>query len=517
MTRIERLPAAITNKGVLVRTLAAPLVVALSVAVVLAGCSDTSGDDQEERSLTIGVPFLWPSDPYVASGLFLEPQALYEPLWNLDESDYSFTPRLAREFTLSDDRLTLELTLRDDVDFTDGVHFDAEALVEYLEILIGDETYPGNFLLTRYDMSFEITGEYELTITTTQPMNTDFFTHRSWFLIASPEAIKDHEAMAETSAGSGPYLRESVEPEISATYVRNENYWNPDAVDFDRVTFVVYSDPIALLNAVKTGQLDAATLDVSLAAEAESAGLAVHQGGGQFGTLVFLDHDGSIVPALGDVRVRQAMNLVFDRATIAEELDYGYGAVSSQAILDIQEGYVEGGDTRYGYDLEQARELMAEAGYEDGFDITIPTTSSAPEYSPAYEPIVQQALSEIGIRVTYEAFPDGAAHYDAVISGKYPVLLMKLFYNNTYNYMKDNPAFVSMVTPEVAELIDVIDNGSTSEREEAFNEFGELILDEAWFAPFSRPATLWVTIPEVDVTVGALTGYPILQSFVAVD
>jgi peptide/nickel transport system substrate-binding protein len=492
----------------------------VAAAVVLAGCSSPPQADDGERSLTIAVPFLFPGDPYFTHGLFLEPQAVYEPLWNYDESENSFVPRLASEYNLSDDRFVLELTLRDDVDFTDGVHFSAETLVEYLEILKQDEEAVGGYaFLNRYETSFEITGEYELTITTTQPMGYEFFAGVSWFMITSPDAALHHEEMNENPVGSGPYVLDSVEPEVSSTYVRNDDYWNADAVDFDRLTFIVYVDPIASLNAVKTGQVDASSLDLPLAAEAESSGLVVHEGGGQFGTLIILDLEGSIVPALADVRVRQAMNMVFDRAAIAETLDVGYGTVSSQPFAPWQDTYVEGGDDLYPYDVEAARDLMAEAGYEAGFDITIPAAPGGTQYSASYEPIVQQSLSEIGIRVTYEVFPGEGELFPAISSGKYPVVLMKMFFGNVYGYLKENtsPSLATMVTPETVDLIEAIDNGTASESEQASTRFGEMVVDDAWYVPFSRPATLWVTIPEVGMTPGLITGYPMLKDFVAKD
>ena len=80
--------------------------------------------------------------------------------------------------------------------------------------------------------------------------------------------------------------------------------------------------------------------------------------------LLITDHNGEKIPALGDVRVRQAMNMVFDRDAIAEELYRGFADPAYQIFRVGSDAYLEDlTEDPYPYDVEAAKALMAEAGY----------------------------------------------------------------------------------------------------------------------------------------------------------
>jgi peptide/nickel transport system substrate-binding protein len=395
-------------------------------------------------------------------------------------------PWLATEYEISEDRLSASFTLREDVDFTDGTHLDAAAVVTaFEEIRDGTGYVPQTF--AQFVSEFTATGEYTLDMTATKPIGSAELGGLSCGWIASPTALEDPEALSGAPVGTGPYLLDDWVPEVSATFVRNPDYWNPDAYPYDTVELLQFDDDVAALNALQSGQIDASYfLTATPAVDAEAAGFAISTSTALSPAMFIIDRAGEIVPALGDTRVRQAMNMAFDRVAINESLNFGLGRVSSQPYNPGDPSYVEGGDTRYEYDLDAANELMAEAGYADGFDLTIPGCSFTD--SAGYEPIMIQAMDDIGITVTIESIADcGTFFFEVWPSGKYPVIAYPMAFSDSNQFQWIDLFYGGFKDDKAADLYETIVNGSVEDSAEAAAELGEYALDEAWWVPISSP------------------------------
>jgi peptide/nickel transport system substrate-binding protein len=486
---------------------------AVAVATSLVACSESGPSTPTKDTLTIAtgsfivdIP-LDPFDEFGQVNQLLPPQAVYESLIVFDETTNTLQPWLASEFTLSDDRRTLDMTLREDVDYSDGTHFDAEAVKAYWDAVMAENPTFGPD--GSYGTELSVTGEYGLEITTSRTSIDNDFMRAVWTTpMVSPSALEDHEALNDNPVGTGPYLFEERVPGVSVTFTANPDYWNADAVPFTTVTFLAFDDPVASFNALKSGQIDATSLDASYAAEAAAAGFRVHEGGGTFAGLAILDTAGDIVPALGDLRVRRAISMVFDREAIRDNINHGYGAITDQIASDIFPWYVPSGDDRYPYDPDEAKALMAEAGYADGFAITIPVLAS----HASYQPIVEQSLSELNIAVTFESTVDYPAWDEAALSGDFPVLLMSEFFINLPGYAR-HAYYQPMVDDEADRILTQVETGTIDEVGEAYAALGEHVLDEAWFAIFGATTSLWATAPEIDMIVGDVIAHPQLVNF----
>jgi peptide/nickel transport system substrate-binding protein len=476
------------------------------LGLAVSACTADSGPPEDtELSMRVqGIPGAW--NPVSPDGLPWAGRptqgAVYEPLIRAKAEDgvIVFEPWLASEFELSDDGMTLNITLRDDVDFIDGVHMNAAGVEEFLTEWI---SVPAAAVIAEHDTEAKATGEYELVLTTTKPMRSKWFSYFADLPLASPEAIKDPDSLLLAPVGTGPYIIDELVPDVSISFIRNPNYWNPDAFDFDKVTMTVFDDEIAALNALKTGQLDVAYLiEVASMVDAKSSGLRLFTAPGAQPALFILDRDGVMVPALADVRVRQAMNLAFDREAINDSLNQGLGTVSSQPFQPGSLGYVEGGDDRYGYDPERAKELLAEAGYPDGFDLTIPIFGT-----DNYEPVVQQALTDIGIRVTLAIIPE--ADYGALFNGTWngsPVALFPWASSAEATFDVIGLYYGGYPDELTRSLYHDVEFGNQNERAQAAKELGEIILDEAWYVPFSNPPTGLATREGITAVATTLSG-----------
>ncbi len=488
------------------RVVAASAALTISVAALMA-CSPGTEPDDTVSSLTLaGVTELkW--DPINGGGqIFDVPaiQAVYDNLVLWNQAEGTFDPWLLSDYTVADDRLSMEMNVREGVAFTDGETLNADAVVKLLTLVRDTPTQTISFvkLGEAYGAEFEAVDEYTVLFTTTAPIDHAIFQVLDNLPVPSPAALDDPASLATTPVGSGPYILDKATstPGVELNFVRNEDYWNPEAYPYDTLTIKTFGDNIAALNALKSGQIDATVIDVGALAEAEAEGFASSIAVGRYRTMFFGDRAGEINPAIADPRVRQAINLAFDREAINTALDFGLGGESSQPFISGQAAFLD--SEGYGYDPEGARELLAEAGYADGFDLVIPTLAA---WTADFEPIVQQYLGDIGITVIYEAYPDVAAYLGAYTN--YAVMMRAEAYVNTMrSYLQPGGSFSGWGTdPDIEALVARIDGSDGAEKAEAGQELGEFLRDEAWFAPISQKPGAWASIPEVTITLEPVT------------
>lgn len=500
---------------------------AVSIAAglsLVAGCSTPADDGPTTIRIGVGNDQLVGSyDPTVTTMFPLPVRSVYDGLFEFGSGSGpgGFQPELATGYERSEDWKTVTLTLRDDVTFVDGVKFNAEALKTYLDGMHATEGWWVESYWQQVSPVLTVEDEYTLVISSEQPMHLRVFGFLALLFdsvpIASPGSLDDLAATATEPLGSGPYVIDEVTPDVGVTLVRSEDYWDADAFPYDTVEITVFTDDIAALNALKAGQIDATRLSIPLADEAANEGFVLSESLGRFTALYIADRNGTTNPAFADQRVRQAIALAFDRETINESLNLGYGDVSSQPFFENFPEYVPGGDDRYGYDPERAKELLAEAGYADGFDLVIPSTPFLG--INAWEPVVTQYLGDIGIRVTFETFADtgeffGAATGDTtfpvLMYSEHPSSALPVFITATAVF---NP--FKIADPTVDELWAVIQSGPDDAANEAAAELGEYVLDQAILIPFTAPRYIWASSPEITVTHD--DGYPLLFDFQPAD
>lgn len=498
-------------------------VTALVVAVALSSCdSQSQGKADVPTTLTLAVDSLSGSwDPYsgdvVINGISQQYDATYDTLmiwnWKSDTAEGS-EPNLAEKAAVSKDRLSMRIELRNDVTFVDGTHMDARGVAAYLNALLKSK-YILNGYLSPYEPKFTAAEKYVVKVTTSKPIFDAEFTRNlfAYTPILSPATIDNPELLKEGPQGSGPYRVVSFKPDDSLTFKRNPKYWNAKAFPYETVVLKAIPDPTARLNALKSGQVDATNITIAQASDAEAAKFTLTANGGFQDILIVQDPTGSSEPALRDVRVRQALMYAFDRKAIADSVYRGHAYVSSQPAMSGQANYVKGGDDRYGYDPDRARQLMAEAGYAKGFDVTIPTLATDP--IAELQPVIKQYLEDIGIDVTFKSVADLGAFAAANRSGTYPLTMCHCSNTILLSMLTQtwpDGGHIVRSTPEIQKVVDTIRSGS-SEASSASQRLGEFLLDQAWIIPFGAPQTLWATAPTAEVRQTNKVTEPILREF----
>jgi peptide/nickel transport system substrate-binding protein len=305
-------------------------------------------------------------------------------------------------------------------------------------------------------------------------------------MIVNPEA--DATALASEPAGAGPYVLDTTATRRGDVYVytRNENYYNTEAFPFATVNIKVLNDPTARLNAVKTGQVDATFGLATQVAEAEASGLTVVASSGGFQGLFLNDRLGAKTPALAKVEVRQAINYAIDRKALLKALALDQGEITTQVFAPGTPAYDASLDEKYPFDPKKAKELMAKAGYADGFTMTLPELDTL---SPAAYPIIQQQLADIGITVVYEPITSagGIAQFTSDTYSAYMLL-----FGSSNNWLDATQLLAPsapfntfhVADPKIADLMSQIQAASGDDQDALFKKLSAYVVDQAWFDPW---------------------------------
>lgn len=347
---------------------------AASASGVSTGSVATSG-----QTLTVGAP-AGPRgfDPYNCSS---GPEqnvllAAYDTLLRA-APDGTFQPSLAvADKYLNDTTFTLKL--RSDLKFADGSALDATAVKTNLDRATKTLTQITAAFATSVK-AVTVVDPTDLTITLSRP-NPDLPSILSSCagMIVSPKLLATPADLATKMDGSGPYTYDAGNSITNSAYTfqHKNTYWNAAAYSYHTVTFKVISDFNAEYNALVSGQIDIAAGTPQELDTAKSAGMASVQGNINFYMVNLLDNAGTKVPALKDVRVRQALNYAIDRAAIVKTFWGATGRPTDQSLSNKAPGYDAALDSAYAYDPIKARSLLAAAGYKGGFTMPVLSTQA---------------------------------------------------------------------------------------------------------------------------------------------
>ncbi|MFE5407610.1 ABC transporter substrate-binding protein [Microbacterium sp. NPDC056569] len=498
-----------------------------TMAITLAACSagGSAAEPSDEGSataplLTLG-QFVEPTsfDPAAAQeGNYLPYyQAVYDTLI-LREADGSLAPMLATEWSWNEDLTILTLTLRDDVTFSDGAVFDAEAAKANIEHFIATPGPSANQASSIASVEAVDATTLEISLDAPDPA-LEFSLANALGLMGSPDALGTDTIAAEP-VGSGPYTLDTAETLVGSeyTYVRNEDYWG-EALPFDEIKFMVLTDETARVNALRSGQIDAGVFTAPATfQELEAAGLTVQSQTVDWSGFVYFDRTGALNPAFEDERVREAITLSIDKEALVEQVALGRGELTSQIFPTSSLSYNEAfdDDANFAYDPEKAKELLAEAGYEDGLTIDMPIS---PVFDPAIYTAIEQNLSDVGITMERVEYGPGQT-LPAVFSGKHAIMYMTLAMFNDWTTIRQyvaadapwNPLHTE--DPELTALIEEFQNAASDEdRTAAGQEINQWLVDSNWYGVFSRAFATYANDADVEVELQVQQAVPSIYNY----
>lgn len=413
------------------RRLLAGLTVVVAAALVLTGCSGGGGSSSAsstEPSTTFTIAVASDIRNYDTANCVptVYCSVAYDTLTHLSPVDGSIKPGLATSWEWADDTHTrLRLTLRDDAKFSDGSALTADAVVGSFTSYL---TAPGPFAATSYPLlGAEAASDGKVDILFAEPV-TDYFAaytlsgQSSVGYIIGPKAAADRSTMANATDGVGPYVLDTAASVtgVQYTFTANPNYYEQDAVKYEKVIIKPMADPSARLNAVRSGEVDwAANIASSDLSTAESSDLTVSRG--RLGSFAALALQARTSGPLADERVRQALSFATPRDDIATAL-YGDATPTSSFIPEGAEGYDSALTDKFGLDQDRARSLLKEAGYGDGLTLNVFDPAFF-DPSGALGQSLQSAYAEVGVTLNLTSF-DGAAGDVALRAGEYDAVVL---------------------------------------------------------------------------------------------
>ena len=400
------------------------LLLALSVCFFISGCSPSDmATDRDGRMLIIGASEEPQTlDPHY--GLFGQIQQavlplVFEPLFFRDVDAKTILPRLATSYTAHDAQ-TFEIMLRKGVTFSDGTPFDGEDVVFSFKRLANP---PGASIPIKYIADvidhIEILDPHRVMFHLSTP--TPGFIG---YLIEAPilssgiggAGPADFNALT-AAIGTGPYRIESWSRGDNIAYRPNDRYWGAQA-EWDEITLKFLPNHAARIAALLSGDIDVTNYiptadierlnrdpDVGVVARHSNRPIYFHLDVERPVTPFITDKSGAPIPnPLRDKRVREALSIALDRDLIVEKLLGGYATPAFQWMAAGHLGH-NADLSEYPYDRDRARALLTDAGYADGFSLTLHGTAGL--YGPDVRLLQAMASmwAKIGLDVTVEALP----------------------------------------------------------------------------------------------------------------
>lgn len=372
-----------------------PIAVILVLALIASSVALAQDADSE---LVLAVTALPTSlDPIKDNGLsaLTTYALLYDRLMDIDATGQT-VPGLATSWEPTSDTMW-RIDLRDDVTFHNGEPFNAEAAKYVIERA---QTAEGTTMASAIEVvtAVRVLDEFSLEIETSQAWSLlPNRLSRIWMYPPNYFQEVGLEGFLRAPVGSGPYKFANWEQDNYIVLERNEDYWR-ESSQIDRLTLRHMPDQSARVNSVEAGEVNVAfVIDPEQVDRLEGEGFqTVNQPVGQAYIYYFRT---TVDSPLADARVRQAINYAVDVESIVEALFLGKTAVlQGQPVGPDADGFVPSIES-YGYDVEHARELLADAGYAEGFSIDFDgTTGTAPKDREVAE-LIEAQLSDVGIEV----------------------------------------------------------------------------------------------------------------------
>ncbi len=403
-------------------------------------------------------------------------------------------PSLATSWEVSSDGLTWTFHLRHDVKFSNGRPMTAQDVVYTYTRMLDPATGSGQKYLLGSTQSVTASDDYTVQFHLKTPevaLLSHLAVNKAVGIIAK-ESV-DNGTINTQPIGTGPFMIASYEPGNQVVLKKNPYYWQQGLPYLDEVDLKIIPDESVRQTGLLSGDIDWAISvpPQSLSQLQNAQGVVVDKttAGAYWYIGVNLKHT-----PLNDPKVREAINYAINRKDITDAMTFGTG-VPTQDPIPSSSAWAYN-YAPYSYDPAKAKQLLAEAGYPDGFRMQIMPTTQYPESIRGAQ-VIQQELQAIGVRVTIKSLEwaqwlqeEGKGNYDTyVCSWNGLVDPYDFFYAQHHTGQVFN--FTGYSNPAVDKLLD---QGNVTQgfdqRKAIYQQVNKMIVDDAPYIYLYNPANI---------------------------
>ena len=401
-----------------------------SLMCLLGGCGETTTKDPnasgettnssraELNEITVGIAQDLDDslDPYQMADagtrevLFNVFEGLVKP-----DSDGNYVCAVASDYSVSDDGLVYTFTLRDGVVFHNGAACTTDDVLYSFETCAATSVTAA--VVSALSAISDIKAEGSNIVITLSTPNPDFISYVSSVYIVP----KDYADQATKPVGTGPFKFVSHSIQENFIIERHAEYYGTGA-KLNKVTYKVYEDITALYTALNSGSLDLAAHISADQAAGLTNGYNVLEGTMNLVQALYLNHN---VAPFDDIRVRQALCYAVDVDAMLALTADGHGTKLGSSMYPAFGKYFDPAlADAYPHNIEKAKQLLADAGYPDGFSFSITVPSN---YTPHVDTAIVfvEQLKEVGITAeiiqvdwnTWVADTYGNRNFESTITG----------------------------------------------------------------------------------------------------
>lgn len=346
-----------------------------------------------------------------------------EVLFNIFEGlmkaspDGGVIPAVASDYQMSDDGLSYTFTLREGVTFHNGNKVTLDDVLYSLERCAGSENN-GVPLIAAFSNVTDVAadGQGRVVVTLEKP-SLEFLNSMTAAIIPNGSG----EKISSDPVGTGPFRFVSYSPQSSMEMVRFDGYWG-EAAHLEKVTFKIITEVNTLVMGLKGGTLDMVIhLPNTVSAEV-AQDFTVLQDTMKLVQALYLNNN---VKPFDDVRVRQAMYYAINVQEVIDFVCDGAGVPTGTSMYPAFTKYfVAELAEKYPYDVQKAKDLLAQAGYPNGFSMTIAAPSNYRQHVDTAL-VLSQQLAAVGITAEVQEVPwenwvqdiYKGRQYEATVSG----------------------------------------------------------------------------------------------------
>lgn len=368
---------------------------------VLTGCGSKSetpaeASPKEERAneITVGIAndlaeSLNPLKSGYTAGTREVMFNVFEGLMKL-KPDGNLFPAVAEDYTVSDDGLTYTFTVREGIKFHNGQQVTASDVVYSVEqCKTPDESGAMVEPALQIIEKMETPDDRTVVFTISHP-DEEFLNYLTVAVVPADYTEQDTKPV-----GTGPFKFVSRAAQDSVVLEKFDEYWGNKA-KLDKVIFKIIENADSMVLSLQSGAIDLCNHLPTVQVSQLSDDFNIVEGSMALVQALYLNN--SAAPFDNEL-VRQALSYATDRRQIIDIAFDGYGTVVGSSVYPtLAKWYDESLSELYPYNVEKAKELLAQAGYENGFDMTITVPSNYPQHVDTAQVLANQ-YKAIGVNV----------------------------------------------------------------------------------------------------------------------